>query len=87
MSIMPSERQSANPGHAAQLANTLKNNDFGLDKIDFSKPERYLREIYEFLNSVTILNLADLMKKKNTLNQKDAQMVLFNLIRIAAPNY
>ncbi len=71
MSIMPTERQSANPGNTVQIINTSKN-DFGLDKIDFSKPERYLREIYEFLNCVTILNLADLMKKKNTLNQKDA---------------
>ena len=64
---MPTEKLSANPGNNAQLSNSLKN-DFGLDKIDFSKPDKYLREIYEFLNSVTILNLADLMKKKNTLN-------------------
>ena len=83
---MPAERQSANPVHNAQLLNAQKN-DFGLDKIDFSKPEKYLREIYDFLNTVTILNLAELMKKKNTLNQKDAQMILFNLIRVAAPNY
>jgi len=68
------------------IPNNAKN-DYGLDKVDFSKPDRYLREIYDFLNEVTILNLTDLMKKKNTLNQKDAQMVLFNLIRIPAPNY
>jgi hypothetical protein len=58
-----------------------------LDKIDFSKPERYLKEIYDFISEVTILNLSDLIKKKNTLNQKDAQMLFFNLIVISAPNF
>lgn len=58
-----------------------------MDKIDFSKPERYLKEIYDFISEVTILNLSDLIKKKNTLNQKDAQMLFFNLIVISAPNF
>lgn len=46
---MPTERQSQNPGHTVPISNNKKA-DFGLDKVDFSKPEKYLREIYEFLN-------------------------------------
>jgi len=52
-SIYPGERQSVH--------------NSGLDKIDFSKPDKHLKEIVDFLYNNTTMTQNDLPKKRNTL--------------------
>ena len=55
-----------------------------LEKMDFSKPDRYIREMLDFLSSVTIHSLNF---KNKGLKQSDAQMLIFTLIQLMAPNF
>lgn len=55
---------------------------------DFSKPDRLLKEINDFIDSVGHkINLPDLKKRSYTLTSKDAQLMIFNLIQVVAPNF
>eukprot|EP00347_Sterkiella_histriomuscorum_P009840 403339673 len=59
-----------------------------LNDIDFSKPEKHLKEILEFLRNVTILSdNKDLFKNIKTINGQQAQYIIFHLIKVFAPNY
>lgn len=58
-----------------------------MDQVDFSKPERFVREILDFLQSVTITT-SDLnfQKSYKNLSGTDAQTLIFNLLKQVAPN-
>ena len=43
-----------------------------LDQVDFSKPERYIREILDFLQTVTISSDLNFQKTYKTLSGSDA---------------
>lgn len=59
-----------------------------LNEMDFSKPEKFLKEILEFLRNVTILSEnKDLFKNLKTINGQQAQFIIYQLIKIFAPNY
>lgn len=56
--------------------------------MDFSKPEKHLREIIEFLKGVTILqDEKNILKSLKTINGQQSQFIIYNLIKIFAPNY
>ena len=57
------------------------------DKIDFSKPERFIREMLNFLNSVTLVTHDINVKQKNrTMSSTDAQLLLQHLMELIVPN-
>lgn len=59
-----------------------------LNDIDFSKPEKHLKEIIEFMKSVTILqDDKNILKNLKTINGQQSQFIIYNLIKIFAPNY
>lgn len=58
-----------------------------LDQMDFSKPEKYVREILDFLQSVTITNDLNTQKSYKTLSGSDAQALIYTLLKQIAPNY
>lgn len=58
-----------------------------LDQVDFSKPEKFVHQIHEFLQSVTITVDLNTQKQHKTLSGADAQALIFNLIKQIAPNY
>ena len=58
-----------------------------LDHMDFQKPEKYLREICEFLQNVTIVNNINLSKNYKAITGNEAQAFIYHLIRQFAPNY
>jgi hypothetical protein len=52
-----------------------------LDQVDFSKPERYIREILDFLQTVTISSDLNFQKTYKTLSGSDAQNLIFTLLK------
>lgn len=44
-----------------------------LEGIDFSKPKKYIKEVVEFLQTVTIVNELNLQGGMTTLNGNDAK--------------
>ena len=79
---------SGNKTRGADIA-TYNANGLHFDQIDFgSKPERFMKEIHEFLNSVTLTGLQDLgvKSKSRTISSHEAQQVIFNLLRLVIPN-
>jgi len=56
------------------------------DKIDFSKPERYIREITDFLNSVTLVSEINLKHRGRSISSSDAQLLIHHLLQLMVPN-
>ena len=59
----------------------------GIDAVDFSKPERFVREILDFLQKVTITSDINCQKAYKNLSGADASALIFNLLKQIAPNY
>jgi len=57
-----------------------------LQKMDFAKPDKYIREIIEFLNNVTIVTDLSSKTKSRSLSQHDAQLLIYHLLQLFAPN-
>ena len=58
------------------------------EKIDFSKPERYIREIARFLENVTLVpnNLTAKLAKSRSISAHEAHAVILKLLELMAPN-
>ena len=57
-----------------------------MDKVDFSKPDKYLREITDFLNSVTLVTDLQLKQRSKSISSRDAQLLLQHLLQLVVPN-
>jgi hypothetical protein len=55
--------------------------------MDFSRPEKYLPEIMEFLNNITIPQNLNIKPGQRNISQSEAQLLIYYLLRIIAPNY
>ena len=87
-SLLGSSSGNKARGGAADIG-TYNANGLHFDQIDFgSKPERFMKEIHEFLNSVTLTGLQDLgvKSKSRTISSHEAQQVIFHLLRLVIPN-
>ena len=58
-----------------------------LNKLNFQKPDKFIREIVEFLIATTNVNEKDLVKSYKTLSGIEAQTIIFSLIKLFMPNY
>ena len=58
------------------------------EKLDFSKPERYIREIARFLENVTLIpnNLTAKLAKSRSISANEAHAVIIKLLELMAPN-
>lgn len=54
--------------------------------MDFSKPDKFIREITEFLNSVTLVTDIQTKPKGRTMSSNDAQLLLLHLMQLVVPN-
>ena len=82
LSIVPGQVPSTN---SLVKSKTDKSNT--LEGMDFSKPERYLREILEFLQQVTIINDINPQRLCKSFSGADASLLIHHLIHQLAPNY
>ena len=60
------------------------------DKIDFQKPEKYIREIAHFLDGINILHLPELtksMRRGQVFTAKQARELIQTLLLLLAPNF
>lgn len=66
------------------LALAPLNSDF--DKIDFSRPDRFMREIVSFVSLVTQENDLGIKSKGRQINAQDAQTSILLLLQLVVPN-
>ena len=56
------------------------------DKIDFSKPDRFTREIADFLSSVTLVADSTLRQKGRAISSNEARLLIDSLLQLMVPN-
>lgn len=86
MSIVPPRNSilQQSEGFAASMP-IITYNSF--EKIDFQRPEKYIKEIAHFLDSVTIAyELTKKMKKGQAFTSKQARELISTLLKLMAPN-
>ena len=73
-------------GNVSQLVGTQTYSKF--DKIDFNKPEKYIKEIAHFFQAVTLLpnNFAQKLTKIKSINASEAHLMISHLLLLMVPN-
>ena len=59
-------------GYQSNFNQERPSNLQAFDKIDFSKPQNFIREITDFLNSVTLVTDIQLKSKGRSISNSDA---------------